>query len=285
MTESTQPTFRSISTLGRLSTIFASCGVVLGLTMCFQGSSEPVETSVVPAANKTVATETMATKTMAASKTVAKKAPAKRTAAPFKTERGFLIHDSKSAPVESLEAIAYYQKNFQFVPNLGGVMAESPALVQSYYQVQSNLQTIGSLTPPENNIVQMSIAMENECQYCVAGHSMAGKMFFKSSDAELEAIRTKAKLPEVKANALRAFALAIYESKGRVTDKQLQSFLSAGYSRKQALDVVTNVAAKVMSNFSNQLARTPIDKQFKAFSNGLPFAEDRKTLANNTAAN
>jgi|GEM_PF-501397 len=194
------------------------------------------------------------------------------------TERGFVIHTLKSAPPTVAEEMKFYVDTFQFVPNLAGVMAESPALLKSYFALQSNLQAIGSLSPPEDNIVQMSIAVENRCQYCTAGHTMAGKVFFKSPDEQLEALRQKADLPEPKLNALRDFALQVYESQGRVTDGQLASFLQAGYTRQQALDVVANVSAKVMSNFANQLARTPLDDQLKPMAAGLPFVEDRKVV-------
>ncbi|MGH1340126.1 MAG: carboxymuconolactone decarboxylase family protein [Nannocystales bacterium] len=200
--------------------------------------------------------------------------------APLSTQRGFPMHTAATAPEATDAAIQFGVSNFGFVSNLTAVMAESPALLNSYYILQRNLQSVGSLTPPEDNIVQMSIAMENECQYCVAGHTLAGKVFFKSADEELEAIRAEAKLPEPKFNALRDFGLQVYESKGRVTDAQLETFLAAGYTRQQALDVVANVAAKVMSNYANQLAQTPLDEQIKPLAADLPFKEDRKAVVN-----
>lgn len=203
-----------------------------------------------------------------------------RAKAPFKTERGFAIHNAKSAPEASLPAIDWGVANFGFVSNLTGMMAESPALLNSYWALQINLQRIGSLSPPEDNIVQMAIAMENKCQYCAAGHTLAGKVFFKSPAAQLEALRRESKLPTAKFNALRSFALNVYNSKGRVTNAQFKAFLAAGYSRRQALDVVANVAAKVMSNYANQIARIPVDKQIEPFTKGLPFAEKRARLAN-----
>jgi len=200
--------------------------------------------------------------------------------APTKTERGFAMHTMATAPESTMPALNFSMKAFGFVGNLTSIMAESPALLNSYYLLQQNLLRIGSLTPPEDNIVQMSIAMENKCQYCVAGHTLAGKVFFKSPAAQIEALRKQAKLPEPKFNALRDFALQVYERKGRVTNAQFKAFLAAGYTRAQALDVVANVAAKVMSNYANQIARTPLDKQIKPMAKGLPFAEDRKTIAN-----
>ncbi|MEL6712674.1 MAG: carboxymuconolactone decarboxylase family protein [Planctomycetota bacterium] len=197
----------------------------------------------------------------------------------METERGYPIHDLKSAPESTQEVLQWYVDNFQFVPNLPAIMAESPALSRSYWQVQKNLQEHGSLSQAEDNVVQMSIAVENRCQYCVAGHTMAGKMFFGSSDAELAAMRSGSKLQTPKLEALRTFALAVAEGSGRVDDAALQAFLDAGYTRKQSLDVVANIAAKVMSNYTNQLARTPLDPPFVPLAEGLPFAEKRGVVS------
>ncbi|MEM9374347.1 MAG: carboxymuconolactone decarboxylase family protein [Planctomycetota bacterium] len=204
---------------------------------------------------------------------------AKSGAAPWlETERGFPIHTRASAPSEAKEVLEWYEANFQMVPHLAGVMADSPALSRSYWQLQNNLQSMGSLTPPENNIVQMAIAFENECQYCVAGHTAAGRMFFNSPEVQLEALRSGSALPDKKFDALRDFALAVSASKGRVSESQLASFYAAGYTRTHALDVVANVAAKVMSNYTNQIALTPMDDAFEPLARGLPFEEDRELI-------
>lgn len=164
------------------------------------------------------------------------------------------------------------------IPNVAAIMAESPALLNSYWQLQQNLQRQGTLTPPEDNIVQMAIAYENKCQYCVAGHTFAGKVFFKSPAEQLEALRSNKALPTAKEDALRVFALAVYEKQGRVSAEEMDAFLEAGYTRAQALEVVGGIAAKVMTNFTNQLALTPTDEAFKELQEGLPFAEDRKAV-------
>ena len=255
----------------------------LALSIALLGNCKKANDSEKPnAAQKTVKTDPSAklkAKAGAGTEKMAKATKEPKAGKATKTtERGFAIHTRASAPTSTQAILDYFQKTFKFVPNLAAVMAESPALLNSYHGLQQNLQKIGSLSPPEDNIVQMSIAMENECQYCVAGHTMAGKVFFKSPDKQIEALRAKAKLPEAKLNALRDFALQVYNSKGRVSDKQLKTFFAAGYTKKQALDVVANVAAKVMSNFTNQMARTPLDEPLKPLAKGLPFAEDRKAI-------
>ncbi len=194
------------------------------------------------------------------------------------TERGFVIHTQESAPAETKEVLGWYREHLEFVPHLAGIMADSPALIRSYWQLQENLKQHGSLTPAEDNVIQLAIAVENRCQYCVAGHSMVAGSYFGNTEQELHALRTRSKLPQAKLDALRTFAIAVHERQGRVTERQLRAFYEAGYSRRQALDVVANIAAKVMSNYANQIALTPIDEPMKPFAEGLPFKEERRLV-------
>ena len=122
-------------------------------------------------------------------------------------------------------------------------------------------------------MVQMAIAVENKCEYCTAGHTMAGKAFFKTPMDVMQSVRKRKVLNEPKLNSLRNFAILVYAKKGEVGENELQAFLDAGYSRAQALDVVTCVAAKVMSNYTNSLAKTPIDEPLQPLAADLPFAE------------
>lgn len=124
--------------------------------------------------------------------------------------------------------------------------------------------------------MQTSVAHANACQYCVAGHTAFGKMeIFGNTDEQLNAIRQDKAFEDPKLEALREFTLLVLRNQGRMATSQLQSFITAGFSRQAALDVVACVAAKVMSNFANQIALTPIDEAFAELAADLPYREDR----------
>ncbi|MEM9796388.1 MAG: carboxymuconolactone decarboxylase family protein [Pseudomonadota bacterium] len=192
------------------------------------------------------------------------------------TERDFPIHDAQTASPEARVALDWYDENFGIVPNLAGVLATSPALLLSYWQLQNNLLAHSTLTRQEINIVQTAVAHANACQYCVAGHTAFGKTeFFSNTDEQLAALRTDAAFADPRLEALRDFTLLVLRNQGRMAQSQLQAFLDAGYDRAQALDVVACIAAKVMSNYANQLALTPVDDAFAPLTEGLPYREDR----------
>jgi len=187
------------------------------------------------------------------------------------TSKGFKAVSTEKPNDESREVFDWYVTNFQFVPNLAQVMAASPALLRSYWQTQLNLQKFGKLSAAENNIVQMSIAMKNECKYCVSGHHLAGRIFFGTPETVMEEIRSGAEISDTKFSALQKFALLTYEKRGQISEEDMSEFLRAGYTREQALDVVTNIATKVMSNFTNHMAGTELDEPIKPFAIGLKF--------------
>ena len=187
------------------------------------------------------------------------------------TKRGFNLEVKENLSPEIKEVFEWYVENFQFVPNLSRVMSEAPALLRSYWQTQLNLMQIGTLTPEENNVVQMSIAVENKCRYCASGHIMAGRMVFGSSEEVMANIIKESDLPEARLNSLRDFALAVYEGKGIVSSEAFSSFREAGYTNAQALDVVTNISTKVMSNFTNQLTNNELDEVLEPLAAELSY--------------
>lgn len=185
------------------------------------------------------------------------------------TVRGFDLELQENPSKEVQEVYDWYNEIFQFVPNLGKLLSNSDAALLSYTHMQWHLQKLGTLTPEEDNIVQLTIAIENECKYCTAGHTLAGKVLFNSADEDLNALRSRTALSNEKFNALHEFAKEVYRKNGRVSDKVLEDFRNAGYTNSQALDVITNISAKVLSNLANQLAMNEVDEPIQPFAEGL----------------
>ena len=98
------------------------------------------------------------------------------------------------------------------------------------------------------------------------------------SEAELEALRDGSPLADPKLEALRAFASAVVQELGWVSEEEVDGFLAAGFEREQVLDVVVGVAYKTLSNYTNHLAGTPLDSAFAAFA-WEPPEKERATRA------
>ena len=79
-------------------------------------------------------------------------------------------------------------------------------------------------------------------------------------------------MSDTKLEALSTFAGLLVEQRGRASEDDVTAFLAAGYTRAQILEVIVGLAFKTLSNFTNHLADTPIDKQFALFRWELPEA-------------
>ena len=58
-----------------------------------------------------------------------------------------------------------------FVPNMYGLMANNPALLDAYTYTYKTFRANSGFTPIEQEVIFLSVAYENECDYCVAAHS------------------------------------------------------------------------------------------------------------------
>lgn len=176
----------------------------------------------------------------------------------------FQLHDENTAPEGSKESLANSRKSFGMVPGLHAVMAESPALLDAYKVVGELFQN-SSLDKDELTVVWQTVNVEHACHYCVPAHTAIAKGM-KVEDAITEALRNETALPNARLEALRTFTLSVVRDRGNVTDSGVQAFLDAGFTQAQILEVVLGVSMKVMSNYTNHLAKTPVDAAFEKFA-------------------
>lgn len=64
---------------------------------------------------------------------------------------------------------------------------------------------------------------------------------------------------------LRETTLALVKNRGVLSEQELKQFFDAGYAQQQVLEIVLGISQKVMSNYTNHLADTPVDQPFKKF--------------------
>ncbi|WP_237059687.1 carboxymuconolactone decarboxylase family protein [Microbulbifer sediminum] len=177
--------------------------------------------------------------------------------------KAFQIHDKETAPEASKPLLDNSIQAFGSIPNLHGVMAEAPTALKSYQVLHEEfLET--SFTAEEKTVVWQSINVEHGCHYCVPAHSAIAKSM-KVDDEINEALRNKTSLPTDKLEVLRDTTLAIVRDRGVVSDEVVQRFYDAGYTQRNLLEIIVGVSQKVMSNYINHFADTPVDKQFEEF--------------------
>ena len=176
----------------------------------------------------------------------------------------FTIHTLESTPEESKALLEQSLKQNGMLPNLHAVMAESPGLLEGY-QVLHKLFSESSFNAEELTVVWQTLNVENECGYCVPAHTGIAHMM-EVDPAITEALRTKQAMPTDKLQVLHETTLAMTRSRGNLTQDEMTKFFESGYSQRQLLDIVLGTAQKVMSNYTNHIAETPLDEAFLPFS-------------------
>jgi len=176
----------------------------------------------------------------------------------------FPIHTLDTAPEGARPLLEGSQKSYGMVPNLHAVFAESPQVLEAYKTLQE-LFTASSLTTEQRHVVWLTINVYHRCHYCVPAHTMLAKND-KVPDAVIDAIREEREIPDATLEALRRFTLAITDKRGAVDDADVEAFLAAGFDRRAILDVLLGLSHKVLSNYTNHLAQTPVDAPFARFA-------------------
>lgn len=176
----------------------------------------------------------------------------------------FTLHNRETAPKNSQALLDNSLSAFGMIPNLHAVMAEAPGLLEGYQRLHQ-LFLDSSFNDEETTVVWQTINVEHECHYCVPAHTGIAKSM-KVDDAITDALRDETPLPTEKLEALRDFTLSVVRNRGNVDDEAVQAFLDAGFTKRQVLEVVLGAAQKVMSNYTNHLANTPVDKPFEKFA-------------------
>ena len=81
-----------------------------------------------------------------------------------------------------------------------------------------------------------------------------------------EALRNRTAMPTEKLQALHDMTLSIVRNRGRVTEDELTAFYQAGYNQRHVLDIILGLSQKVISNYTNHIAETPLDAGFKKYA-------------------
>ncbi|MBV7395070.1 carboxymuconolactone decarboxylase family protein [Mameliella sediminis] len=176
----------------------------------------------------------------------------------------FTFHDETTAPDASKPLLEKSKAAFGRLPGLHKVMAESPEFLEAYQTLHALFQKT-SFDKDELTVVWQAINVENECHYCVPAHTGIAKQM-GVDDAVINALRDETPLPTSKLEALRTFTLQLVRQRGFVADEDVQAFLDAGYTRQNILEVILGYSQKIMSNYTNHLAKTPVDKVFEKFA-------------------
>lgn len=172
----------------------------------------------------------------------------------------FPAHTVETSPDEVRPVMQAMQERMGFIPSMMAKFAEAPPLLMGY-QTLAPFFDKTSLDPTERLIVYLVASYRHNCDFCMSAHSwFAHRQGI--DEGVITALREGRSLGDAKLEALRIFVAAMLEKRGAVSDEDKRAFFEAGYSPRQALEVILGLALKTMTNYTNALARTPPNPEF-----------------------
>jgi uncharacterized peroxidase-related enzyme len=159
-------------------------------------------------------------------------------------------------PEASRPVLDAVTKQLKMTPNLFRIMALSPHALNGWAGLQGALAK--TLDAKLRDGIALAVSQVNGCQYCLSAHTyVAGKMA-NIADDEIRRNRLgHAENPRTAAAV--AFARTVMETRGKVSEADLQKVRTAGFSDANIVEIIALSAQYMLTNFINNAFDTEID--------------------------
>ena len=167
----------------------------------------------------------------------------------------FPVHGTDTAPAAAVPTMTAVAARFGGrLPAAVGRLATSPELLSGFLTLTAIFDT-STLPAVDREIVIMTVATRNGCDLCVAMHTATLRGLHAPAEL-IDALRTETAVADPRHAALQRFTHTVMDTAGEVPAEDLTAFLAAGYTARNALDVVLGIGTYTMSTFANRLVRS-----------------------------
>ena len=163
-----------------------------------------------------------------------------------------------SATGATAELFAQIKKVAGGVPNTyAAIGALAPAALKAVLQAEAVLAG-GTLGKKDLETVNLIVSEVAGCDYCVAAHSLLGKLAGLSPEA-LAQIRRGHPTGDAKRDALARFVRNLQQSRGTIDRAEFDAVKAAGYTDAQLVEISLAVALITFTNVFNRINDTTLD--------------------------
>lgn len=159
---------------------------------------------------------------------------------------------------DTAELYAGLQRALGKVPNLYATIGTHAPLVLAQVLQNGAALKRASLTPREQEAINLAISEATGCDYCIAAHTLAAKRA-GYSDAQARALRSGAYAEDARIDALIRFALRLLRERGTLAAEHVEALRAAGYTDRQLVEIPQAVAAILFTNMVNRINDTTLD--------------------------
>jgi alkylhydroperoxidase family enzyme len=170
----------------------------------------------------------------------------------------FIQYTPDTAPEKSKELLKKVLDKFGFIPNQDTFLAVAPSIYEAYNQSFDLFLGKSSLGLLEGQIVIMATSYENNSPYCMAVHTWGMEMTKVPKDV-IDSLRDGKPIKDSKLETLRNFTYELIINKGHIEENKLKHFIEAGYTQQNVIEIIGGISAKLIANYTNIIAKTPLD--------------------------
>ncbi|MEM5384019.1 carboxymuconolactone decarboxylase family protein [Paraburkholderia phymatum] len=168
----------------------------------------------------------------------------------------FAIPSREQISVDSQATLEGFEQLLGFVPNVFAVMAQSPHALAGFKGLQIPLEK--TLDTGMRERIALAVSEVNGCEYSIRAHSYIGARFGKLEAAELQMSRY-GKSKDPKSEAAVQFAKKVTETRGKISDADLQAVRDAGWTDAQIIEIIARSVQFLYTNLVNNVFQTEID--------------------------
>jgi uncharacterized peroxidase-related enzyme len=143
-----------------------------------------------------------------------------------------------------------------FVPNMFKTISANPTVLEAVTTLQRTMSQV--LDAKTRHSIALAVSEANGCDYCLAIHTYVSSEFGGMSSDDINLSRAGSSVDPKRA-AVARFAKRVVESRGQVSDADLEAVRGAGYTDPQILAIVTVAVQALLTNFINNVNQTDID--------------------------
>jgi uncharacterized peroxidase-related enzyme len=163
-----------------------------------------------------------------------------------------------TATGRSAELFAAIKSKLGKVPNAYvAIGSNSPVALEALLQFDAKLADT-SLSKQEIETIKLAVSEVSGCDYCVAAHTLMGKLAGLSPEAMLAARRGGGGGNE-RLDALAGFVRGVVAGTGTVPQAVVDAVKAAGYSDAQIVDTLFAVSSITFTNLLNRVNDTVLD--------------------------
>ncbi len=173
--------------------------------------------------------------------------------------------DISQVDPETASILRDLQKRWGRMWNVARVLANAPAVLDMMSHLWSALDKL-SLSPADREVIDLEMAVENRCHYCVPAHRYLARE--RGLEPEIiDQVSCGRTLSGSRAAVIQQLTRRLMETKGKLSEPEFRQFQRQGVTSQQMIEAIAEIAHCTLTNFMNRLAETDLDDFLIRFRN------------------